>query len=198
MSFKETRTSENLLKSFAGECQAKMRYEYSAKTAKKEGFVQIAEIFTETAMNEKEHAKVFFRHLLKNGMEGKVINITASYPVGWSETEGATLKNLEYAAQGEKEEWTDLYPMFAEIAEEEGYNEIAVAWRMIARVEKEHEKRFRKLYDNVKNMTVFKKDEKVFWKCINCGYIHEGFAPPKICPSCDHPVDYFEVHKENY
>ncbi|MCB5252717.1 MAG: rubrerythrin family protein [Candidatus Cloacimonadaceae bacterium] len=198
MSFKETKTAENLLKSFAGECQARMRYEYSAKTAKKEGFVQISEIFTETALNEKEHAKVFFRHLLKNGMEGDDINIMASYPVGWSETGDATLKNLEFAANGEKEEWTELYPTFADIAEEEGYKEIAVAWRMIARVEKEHEKRFRKLYDNVKNMTVFKKDEKVFWKCINCGYIHEGETPPKICPSCDHPKDYFEVHKENY
>jgi rubrerythrin len=198
MSFKETRTAENLLKSFAGECQARMRYEYSAKTAKKEGYVQISEIFTETAQNEKEHAKVFFRHLLKNGLEGDMINIMASYPVGWSETDDATLKNLEFAATGEKEEWTELYPMFAEIADDEGYKEIAHSWRLVAKVEKEHEKRFRKLYDNVKNMKVFKKDQKVFWKCLNCGYIHEGEAPPQVCPTCNHPQGYFEVHIENY
>jgi rubrerythrin len=143
MSFKETRTAENLMKSFAGECQARMRYEYSAKTAKKEGYEQIANIFIETALNEKEHAKVFFRHLLKNGMESQVVNIMASFPVGWSETDDATLKNLEFAASGEKEEWTELYPMFAEIAEEEGYKEIALSWRLVAKVEKEHEKRFR-------------------------------------------------------
>jgi len=198
MSFKESRTAENLLKSFAGECQARMRYEYSAKTAKKEGFVQIAAIFDETAANETQHAKVFFRHLLKNGMESEMINITASYPVGWSETDDATLKNLEFAAEGEHEEWTDLYPMFADIAEEEGYKEIATSWRLVAKVEKEHEKRFRKLYDNVKNMKVFKREEKLFWKCLNCGYIHEGMEPPKVCPACDHPQGYFEIHLENY
>mgnify|MGYP001143042548 CR=1 FL=1 len=198
MSFKDSRTAENLLKSFAGECQARMRYEYSAKTAKKEGFVQIANIFEETAENETQHAKVFFRHLLKNGMESEMINITASYPVGWSETDDATLKNLEFAAEGEHEEWTDLYPIFAEIAEEEGYKEIATSWRLVAKVEKEHEKRFRKLYDNVKNMKVFKREEKLFWKCLNCGYIHEGKEAPKICPTCDHPQGYFEIHLETY
>ncbi|MCB5261378.1 MAG: rubrerythrin family protein [Candidatus Cloacimonetes bacterium] len=198
MAFKDTRTSENLLKSFAGESQARMRYEYAAKTAKKQGFVQISDIFMETALNEKEHAKVFLRHLLKNGMEGEAISIMASYPAAWSETGEATLKNLKFAADGEKEEWTELYPMFAEIAEEEGYKDIATSWKMIAKVEKEHEKRFRKLYDNVKNATVFKKDEKVFWKCLNCGHIHEGLTPPKVCPACDHPQDYFEVHVENY
>jgi len=198
MSFKESRTAENLMKSFAGECQARMRYEYSAKTAKKEGYEQIANIFTETALNEKEHAKVFFRHLLNNGIEGEVINITAGYPVGWSETDCATLKNLEFAASGEHEEWTDLYPMFADIAEEEGYKEIASSWRLVAKVEKEHEKRFRKLYDNVKNLKVFKKEEKVFWKCLNCGYIHEGDIAPKVCPVCNHPQGYFEVHIETY
>ncbi|MDZ4181615.1 MAG: rubrerythrin family protein [Candidatus Cloacimonadaceae bacterium] len=196
MSFKETRTSENLLKSFAGESQARMRYTYAAKTAKKEGYEQIYNIFMETAENEKEHAKVFFKHLLKNGMEGQVINIMASYPVGWSPEE--TLKNLDYAANGEHEEWTELYPMFAEIAEEEGYKDIALSWRLIAKVEKEHEKRFRKLYDNIKNLKVFKKDETMFWKCINCGYIHEGTEAPKICPTCTHPQSYFEIHCENY
>ncbi|HQB98189.1 MAG: rubrerythrin family protein [Candidatus Cloacimonadaceae bacterium] len=198
MSFKDTRTAENLMKSFAGESQARMRYEYSAKTAKKEGYEQIANIFMETALNEKEHAKVFFRHLLKNGIEGEVINITASYPVGWSETENATIKNLEFAANGENEEWTELYPMFADIAEEEGFKEIALSWRLVAKVEKEHEKRFRKLYENVKNLKVFKKEEKVFWKCLNCGYIHEGDNAPKVCPVCNHPQGYFEVHIETY
>jgi rubrerythrin len=196
MSFKETRTAENLMKSFAGESQARMRYVYAAKTAKKEGYEQICNIFTETADNEKEHAKVFFKHLLSNGLEGQVINIMASYPVGWSPD--TTLKNLEYAANGEKEEWTELYPMFAEIAEEEGYKEIALSWRLIAKVEKEHEKRFRKLYDNIRDLKVFKKDEKVFWKCINCGYIHEGMEAPKVCPTCNHPQSYFELHLETY
>jgi len=198
MSFKDSRTAENLMKSFAGESQASMRYEYSAKTAKKEGFEQISNIFLETALNEKEHAKVFFRHLLKKGIEGEMLNITASYPVGWSETENATLKNLEYAAAGEHEEWTELYPIFADIAEEEGYKDIALSWRLVSKVEKEHEKRFRKLYDNVKNLKVFKKDQKVFWKCLNCGYIHEGDLAPKVCPVCDHPQAYFEVHIETY
>ncbi len=196
MSFKETRTAENLMKSFAGESQARMRYIYAAKTAKKEGYEQICNLFTETAENEKEHAKVFFKHLLANGMEGQMINLMASYPVAWSPE--STLKNLEYAANGEKEEWTELYPMFAEIAEEEGYKEIALSWRLVSKVEKEHEKRFRKLYDNIKNLKVFAKDEKLFWKCLNCGYIHEGMEAPKICPCCNHPQSYFEVHKETY
>jgi len=196
MSFKETRTAENLMKSFAGESQARMRYVYSAKTAKKEGYEQICNIFMETAENEKEHAKVFFKHLLKNGLEGEVINIMATYPVGWSPEN--TMKCLEFAANGEHEEWTDLYPMFAEIAEEEGYKEIALSWRLVAKVEKEHEKRFRKLYENIKNLKVFAKDEKVFWKCLNCGYIHEGTEAPKVCPTCNHPQCYFEVHLETY
>lgn len=196
MSFKESRTAENLMKSFAGESQARMRYVYAAKTAKKEGYEQIYNLFMETAENEKEHAKVFFKHLLKYGLEGEVINIIASYPVGWSPEN--TLKNLDFAANGEKEEWTELYPMFAEIAEDEGYKDIALSWRMVAKVEKEHEKRFRKLYDNIRDMKVFKKDDKLFWKCLNCGYIHEGDEAPKVCPCCIHPQSYFEVHVENY
>ncbi len=196
MSFKDSRTAENLLKSFAGESQARMRYVYAAKTAKKEGFEQICNIFTETAENEKEHAKVFFMHLLKYGMEGQVINIMASYPVGWSPED--TSQNLTYAANGEKEEWTELYPMFAEIAEEEGYKDVALSWRLVAKVEKEHEKRFRKLYENIKNLKVFVRDEKVFWKCLNCGYIHEGTEAPKTCPTCNHPQSYFEIHLETY
>lgn len=196
MSFKDTRTAENLMKSFAGESQARMRYVYAAKTAKKEGFEQICNIFMETAENEKEHAKVFFKHLLKQGLEGEVINIMASYPVGWSPED--TLKNLDFAANGEHEEWTELYPMFADIAEEEGYKEIALSWRLVAKVEKEHEKRFRKLYENIKNMRVFKREESVFWKCLNCGHIHEGPEAPKMCPTCQHPQSYFEIHLETY
>lgn len=196
MSFKETRTAENLMKSFAGESQARMRYLYAARTAQKEGFEQIFAIFTETADNEKEHAKIFFNHLLKQGLEGEVINIMATYPVGWSSE--STLKNLLYAANGEKEEWTELYPMFAEIAEEEGYKDIALSWRMVAKVEKEHEKRYRKLYESVKDLKVFKKDDKVFWKCINCGYIHEAAEAPNLCPCCQHPQAFFQVHCENY
>ncbi|GAB1366749.1 MAG TPA: rubrerythrin family protein [Candidatus Cloacimonas sp.] len=196
MSFKDTRTAENLMKSFAGESQARMRYVYAAKTAKKEGYEQIYNIFMETAENEKEHAKVFFKHLLKNGLEGEAINIMATYPVGWSPEN--TLNNLNYAANGEHEEWTELYPIFADIAEEEGYKEIALSWRLVAKVEKEHEKRFRKLYENIKNLKVFAKDEKVFWKCLNCGHIHEGTEAPKICPTCNHPQSYFEVHLETY
>ena len=198
MSFKDTKTAENLMKSFAGESQARMRYEYAAKTAKKEGYEQISNIFMETALNEKEHAKVFFRHMLKNGIESEAIMINAGYPVGWAEGENATLKNLQYAAEGENEEWTDLYPTFAEIAEKEGFKEIAASFKIIAKVEKSHEIRFRKLYDNVKNMAVFKKEGKVFWKCLNCGYIHEGETAPKVCPACDHPQSYFEVHIETY
>lgn len=198
MSFKDSRTAANLMKSFAGESQARMRYEYAAKTAKKEGYEQISNIFMETALNEKEHAKVFFRHLLAGGIEAEMVEITAAYPVGWSETENATLKNLEYAANGEQEEWEDLYPTFAKIAEEEGYRDIAKSWILVAKVEKEHEKRFRKLYDNVKNLKVFKKEEKFFWKCLNCGHIHQGDSAPKVCPVCDHPQSYFEIHLENY
>lgn len=196
MSFIDTKTAGNLMKSFAGESQARMRYNYAAKTAKKEGYEQIANIFNETAENEKEHAKLFFKHMQKNGLEGQMLNIMASYPVGWSPEN--TLNNLLYAATGEHEEWTDLYPMFADIAEEEGYKEIANTWRMVAKVEKEHEKRFRKLYENIKDMKVFKKDDKVFWKCINCGHIHEGVEAPKLCPCCLHPQAYFEVFCETY
>ncbi len=196
MGFKDTKTLGNLMKSFAGESQARMRYNYAAKTAKKEGYEQISNIFNETAENEKEHAKLFFKHMQKNGVEGEMVSIMASYPVGWSPE--STLKNLEYAANGEHEEWTALYPMFADIAEEEGYKEIANVWRQIAKVEKEHERRFRKLYENVKDMKVFKKDDKVFWKCLNCGYIHEGTEALNLCPCCLHPQAHFEVFVETY
>ena len=196
MELKGSRTEANLMSAFAGESMARNKYSYYASKARKEGFEQISNIFTETADNEKEHAKVFFKHLLSNGVEGEMINIIASYPVGWSADN--TLKNLEYAANGENEEWSELYPLFADVAEEEGFSDIAHSWRMIAKVEREHEKRFRKLYDNVKNQKVFIRQEKVLWKCLNCGYVHEGTEAPKICPSCSHPQSYFELFKENY
>ncbi len=189
-SLKGTKTEQNLLKSFAGESQARMRYDYFAKQAKKEGLEQIAAIFAETAANEKEHAKRFFKFL-----EGGMVEITASYPAGKI---GHTLENLKASAEGENEEWTDLYPEFAKIAEEEGFKEIATAWRMIAKVEKAHEERFRKLYENLEAGRVFEREGKVYWKCRNCGYIHEGEKAPKTCPACLHPQSYFEIKETNY
>ncbi|MCK4312603.1 MAG: rubrerythrin family protein, partial [Candidatus Cloacimonetes bacterium] len=162
--FKGSKTAKNLMKSFAGESQARMRYNYYASVARKEGFRQIEEIFNETADNEKEHAKLFMEQLIKNGMNENVIEINAGYPVAYSDT----LKNLEYAANGEQEEWMDLYPTFAKIAKEEGFDEVAKTFRNVALVEKRHETRYRKLLNNVKNHTVFKKEGKVFWKCRNC------------------------------
>lgn len=195
-SLKGTKTAENLLKSFAGESQARNRYTFYASVADKEGFKQIKNLFIETADNEKEHGKRFYKFLLE-GFAGElpaVIDIQASYPVA----QGTTLDNLKAAASGENEEWTDLYPAFAKVAEEEGFPEIAVAFRMISAVEKKHEERFLKLADNVANEKVFKKDEKIQWKCGNCGYIHEGASAPDKCPACVHPQSYFEVHMENY
>ncbi len=189
-SLKGTRTEQNLLKAFAGESQARMRYEFFAKQAKKEGLEQIAAIFEETALNEKSHAKRFFKFL-----EGGMVEITASYPAG---VIGTTLENLKAAAEGENEEWTDLYPMFADIAEEEGFKEVAIAFRMIARVEKAHEERYRKLYKNLDEGRVFERDGVVVWKCRVCGYLHEGKKAPKTCPACLHPQSYFEIMEENY
>ncbi len=195
-SLKGTKTAENLLKAFAGESQARNRYTYYASVADKEGFKQIKNIFIETADNEKEHAKRFYKFLLE-GLAGELpatIQITADYPVA----QGNTLDNLKAAASGENEEWTDLYPAFAKVAEEEGFPEIAAAWRMIALAEKRHEIRYNKLAENVANDKVFKKDEKVLWKCTNCGYVHEGYGAPEKCPACVHPKDYFEVFSETY
>ncbi len=189
-SLKGTKTEQNLLKSFAGESQARMRYDYFAKQAKKEGLEQISAIFMETALNEKEHAKRFFKFL-----EGGVVEITAAYPAGKI---GTTLENLKASADGENEEWTDLYPAFAEVAEQEGFKEIAVAWKMIAKVEKAHEERYRKLYDNIEAGKVFERNGKIVWKCRNCGYIHEGEKAPKVCPACLHPQSYFEIKETNY
>ena len=189
-SIKGTKTEQNLLKAFAGESQAKNRYEFAAKVAKKEGLEQIAEIFMETAAQEQQHAKRFFKFL-----EGGVVEITAAYPAGTIEN---TAENLKAAADGENEEWTELYPAFAETAKEEGFPEIATAFTMIAKVEAEHEKRYRKLLENLENGLVFEKGGEVFWMCRNCGYIHKGKSAPTKCPACLHPQSYFEVKKENY
>ena len=189
-SLKGTRTEQNLLKAFAGESQARMRYDYFAKQAKKEGLEQISAIFAETVLNEKEHAKRFFKFL-----EGGMVEITAAYPAG---VIGTTADNLKAAADGENEEWTQLYPEFADIAEKEGFNEVATAFRMIAKVEKAHEERYRKLYTNLEEGKVFEKDGVMIWKCRNCGYIHEGKSAPKVCPACLHPQAYFELEAQNY
>jgi len=195
-SLKGTKTAENLLKAFAGESQARMRYTMYASVADKEGYKQIKNIFIETADNEKEHAKRFYNFLVE-GLKDELptsIEINAGYPVA----KGNTLENLKAAAAGENEEWTDMYPAFAKVAEEEGFPEIAAAFRFIAAVEERHEIRYKKLADNVANGKVFKKDEKVLWKCGNCGYIHEGPEAPNVCPSCIHPQAYFEVFVETY
>lgn len=189
-SLKGTETEKNLLKSFAGESQARNRYTFFAKQALKEGYVQIANIFTETADQEKEHAKRFFSFL-----EGGDLEITATYPAG---KVGTTAENLKAAAMGEHEEWTDLYPHFAEVAEKEGFKQIAIAFKMIAKVETEHEKRYLKLLANIEKGEVFKKSEKTKWKCNNCGYVHEGSSAPEKCPACDHPQGHFQVKEENY
>ncbi|RLD65985.1 MAG: rubrerythrin family protein [Bacteroidetes bacterium] len=189
-SLKGTKTEQNLLKAFAGESQARMRYNYFAKQAKKEGLEQISGIFEETAENEKEHAKRFFKFL-----EGGMVEITASYPAGKI---GTTLENLKASAEGENEEWTELYPEFAKIAEEEGFKEVAIAFKMIATVEKAHEERYTKLYNNLQEGKVFAKGDKIVWKCRNCGYLHEGTKAPNMCPACLHPQSYFEVKAYNY
>ncbi len=189
-SLKGTKTEQNLLKAFAGESQARMRYNYFAKQAKKEGLEQVAAIFEETAENEKEHAKRFFKFL-----EGGMVEITATYPAGII---GTTAENLKASADGENEEWTELYPEFAKIAEEEGFKQIAVAFKMIAKVEASHEKRYRTLYDNLEAGKVFEKDGKVIWKCRNCGFIHEAEKAPKTCPACLHSQAYFEIKEDNY
>ncbi|WP_321370952.1 rubrerythrin [uncultured Draconibacterium sp.] len=186
-----TKTEQNLLKAFAGESQARMRYDYFAKQAKKEGLEQIAAIFEETALNEKEHAKRFFKFL----EDGNMVEITATYPAGKI---GTTMENLKASAEGENEEWTELYPEFAKVAEEEGFKEVAMAFKLIARVEEAHENRYRTLYNNLEEGKVFKRGDKVVWKCRNCGFIHEGVAAPKMCPACQHSQAYFEIKESNY
>ena len=189
-SIKGTRTEQNLLKAFAGESQARTRYTFFASQAKKEGFEQIAAIFMETAEQEKEHAKKFFQFL-----EGGMVEITASYPAG---VIGTTSENLRAAAEGEKEEWGELYPEFAKIAEEEGFAQIAYTFRAVAGVEIEHEKRYRRLLERVENGEVFQRGEEVVWQCRNCGHVHRGKTAPTVCPVCQHPQAYFEEEKQNY
>ena len=189
-SLKGSKTEQNLLKAFAGESQARNRYEFSAKQAKKEGLEQIAGLFQETANQEKEHANRFFKFL-----EGGMVEITAAYPAGII---GHTAENLKAAAAGENEEWTELYPAFADIAKEEGFADVAAAFRMIAKVEEQHEKRYLKLLENLEKGVVFEKEDEVYWMCRNCGYIHKGKKAPKQCPACLHPQSYFELKAENY
>ena len=189
-SLKGTRTEKNLLTAFAGESQARNRYTFFASKAKKEGYEQIAAIFTETAGNEKEHAEVFFKHL-----EGGDVEITAAYPAG---VIGDTLANLKAAADGEKMEWSSIYPEMAKVAKEEGFEDIATSFTEISEVEEFHEGRYRKLAANVANGEVFKRKTTVKWHCTNCGYVHEGPEAPKECPACKHPQAYYELLCENY
>lgn len=195
-SLKGTRTAVNLLQSFAGESQARNRYNTYASVADKEGYKQIRNIFNETADNEREHAKRFYKFLLA-GFDGDLpqnIEIQAGFPVA----QGTTLENLKYAANGENEEWSILYPKFADIADEEGFPEIAEVFRAIASAEEKHEIRFNKLAENIEKGIVFKRDGKVFWKCGNCGYIHEGDEAPDLCPACAHAQAHFELFAETY
>lgn len=189
-SVKGTKTEQNLLKSFAGESQARSRYTFFASVAKKEGYEQIAGVFMETAEQEKEHAKRFFKFL-----EGGMVEITAAYPAG---VIGNTRQNLEAAAAGENEEWSDLYPEFADVADAEGFPEIARVFREIAKVEAEHEKRYRTLLGRVEDSSVFKRETEIEWQCRNCGYVHTSKEAPTTCPACAHPQAYFEPKKNNY
>ncbi len=190
MAIQGTKTEQNLLAAFAGESQARNRYTFFASVAKKEGYEQIAGIFLETADNEKEHAKRFFKFL-----EGGMAQFTASFPAGII---GTTAQNLNAAAEGENEEWTRLYPSFADMADREGFKDVAAAFRFIAKVEVEHEKRYRKLLANLEAGRVFRKEEKKTWICRNCGYHHEGEEAPGQCPTCLHPRSFFEIWMENY
>lgn len=190
MSIKGTRTEQNLLKSFAGESQARSRYTFFASVAKKEGYEQISGVFMETAEQEKEHAKKFFKYL-----EGGMVEITASYPAGII---GTTAENLKAAADGENEEWADMYPEFAKIADEEGFPQIANTFRQVAKVEAEHEARYRTLLGRVEAGKVFERDEAIEWQCRNCGYVLKGKKAPMKCPACEHPQAYFEPKKNNY
>ena len=192
-SLKGSKTAENLLKAFAGESQARNRYTFYASTAKKEGYVQISNIFHETAENEKEHAKRFFK-FLKEDYQHEAIEITASFPIALSTTK----ENLLAAANGENEEWSTLYPAFAKVAEEEGFQEIATVFSKIASVEKHHDERFRKLLSNIETNVVFNKDQEVVWKCDNCGYLHTGKGAPEVCPACAHPQAHFELLCDNF
>ncbi len=187
---KGSQTEKNLLTAFAGESQARNRYTYFASQAKKEGYIQMSAIFEETANQEKEHAKRLFKLL-----QGGEVEISASFPAG---VIGSTLENLKEAAGGENYEWTDMYPGFAETAKKEGFVDIAAIFEAIAVAEKQHEKRYLDLAGNIKAGRVFKREEKVVWRCRNCGYLHEGNEAPDVCPACDHPQEHFELLGENY
>lgn len=189
-SIKGTQTEKNLMHSFAGESQARMRYTYYASQAKKEGYEQISAIFTETADQEKEHAKRMFKFL-----EGGMVEITASFPAGEIRS---TLENLYEAAEGENDEWSHLYPAFAKVAEEEGFPAIAAMYKNISLAEKEHENRYRAFISNIEASRVFEKEEEVEWQCRNCGFVHKGKEALKACPACLHPQSFFEVKKENW
>lgn len=189
-SIKGTQTEKNILTAFCGESQARNRYTYFASKAKKEGYVQISDIFTETANQEKEHAKRLFKLL-----EGGEVEISGAFPAG---VIGSTTENLEEAAQGENYEHSIMYPDFAKTAREEGFNEIAAIFEAIAVAEKQHEKRYNELKENILNDKVFKRPEKVTWRCRNCGYLHEGTEAPERCPACDHPKAHFELLGENW
>lgn len=191
---KGTQTAVNLMKAFAGESQARNRYTFFASIAKKEGYVQISKVFEETASQEKEHAKRFFK-FLKDDFSNEVIEITATFPVA---LHTSTVENLKAAAAGENEEWADLYPEFARVAKEEGFPAIAAAFESIATVEKWHEARYIKLAENIEKSEVFKRDEVEMWQCQNCGYIYEGEEAPSICPACIHPQGYFKIFRQDY
>jgi len=195
-SLKGSKTLQNLLKAFAGESQARNRYTFYASIASNEKYKQIEAIFIETAENEKEHAKRFYKFLVE-GLQGELpaaVSIDATYPVA----QGSTLDNLKAAASGEREEWTAIYSDFSKTAEQEDYPEVAVCFRMIAEVESHHEVRYKKLAENIVNNRVFSKQEKTLWKCRNCGYVHEGKSAPETCPACQHPQDYYEMFVEAY
>lgn len=183
-----TQTAENLAKAFAGESQARNRYTFYEKIAEKEGYIQIAAVFRETAENERAHAKIFF-DLLVEGQGKSTIKVNTEYPIGI----GSTVDNLQYAAEGEKEEWGTAYPSFADTAKNEGFPEVEFAFRKILEIEKAHEKRYVDSMNSIKNGTVFKRDSEQYWKCINCGYIYVGNEAPKICPACKYPQGYFEI-----
>ena len=189
-SLKGSQTEKNLLGSFAGESQARNRYTYFASQAKKDGYIQIADIFTETANHEREHAKRFFKLL-----EGGEVEIVAAFPAG---VIGSTLENLNAAAAGERFEWTELYPSFAKVAREEGFEAAAMVWEMISVAEKQHEKRYVELAGNIEADRVFKREQSVVWRCRNCGYLHEGSEAPETCPACLHPQAHFELLGENW
>lgn len=189
-SLKGTRTEKNILTAFAGESQARNRYTYFASVARKEGYVLISQLFTETAEQEKEHAKRLFKFL-----EGGTAEITATFPAG---VIGDTATNLKAAAEGENEEWGHMYPEFAKIAREEGFAAIATVMENIAMAEKQHEKQYKELLTHLENGTMFKRDNKVIWRCLNCGFIYEGIEAPQACPACNHPQAYFEVLRGDY